>query len=362
MIDVRIYPFDYYIEYEENGFVSCGIVFDVKTGTMEKHIKSECNNTVLKRILDAAENTINGSCLSSKLSFCNPYNQGSLYPYYFDIDGEWTFCYEERADADEFRYVLSKEELSHMYSELKQQFEAIDWNSLGKAYVYHYDIQDSDYEWCYSAKELERTLEKQLRGKRIKAVFVSSENYGKPLEYDDNYADFYLGEDILIQIGDMLIAMKLFGEGLVKLAVYPNTDLLNQEPVLASIRGYKCNDFCEISDYFIIKYKENVVSRVFVEGTKNSQYQPDGFDNSKAVCSKNLPNKIIVDLEKSQRLILQAHEDDFIVKMELVRETNDPETYYYMEAASGCLVRVSESKLSAWSKTQDAIRAKEKNK
>lgn len=79
------------------------------------------------------------------------------------------------------------------------QFEAFDWDNCGKTEFFRFDVPDKPYEWCYSAKKLETTLNELLIGEKLLAVYVSGANYANPLSISENYVNYYIGSRVYLE-------------------------------------------------------------------------------------------------------------------------------------------------------------------
>jgi hypothetical protein len=250
--------------------------------------------------------------------------KGIIRPYSFEIDGLrclWSFCFEAPCQLDDGRYIdvidLSHEQLLSMYNQLTAQFKSFDWREIGKIQLYRFSTPSKEFEWCYSAKTFRKFLNQLCAGSVIQKIYVGATNYAEPLRVDQNYVNYYIGSELLIQFDSFLLDLLIHAEGLFQWRVFKNGEHTIPEPVAKYIEdGYK--EFCDIGnvyDNFNLDYTNSIIKQVTVDDTDCWPWNAKGFDESKLGSPVELPEAIHLHLDNGCILSLRGLMDDFAIKM-----------------------------------------------
>ena len=322
--EITIEPFKDYCKYASQDIVLCGISFNFLDD--EKHcFHSECSNKCLLEILSAIDDYFNGKIgRNTELYYDVPYVVGEAiyYPFSFKInvkEKQWIFRYGNRTNSSNFEFVFEMDErdIRSMRSQIESEYSKIDWQSLGKAELYIFDLPSKSFEWCYSAKVFNNLLSELCVGKKIKSIFVSATNYSGPLKVSENFVNYYIGSEIFIQLEGVLLNILIFASGLFKWRVFDNSEASIIGPRFDFIQdGDK--EFCNIKDVynaFKLDYQNSKIKEVAIQDTDYWPWSARGFDESQLTDPIELPEEIFFKLENGNTLSFAGWDDDFVIKI-----------------------------------------------
>lgn len=244
-------------------------------------------------------------------------HQSSLYLDFKENTCTYRFKRDDKSAGFDFVYSLSSEQLRSVLDQLKMQYQTLDWNSIGKLDLYTFDFSERPFEWCYSAKELEKEIESLAKGKEIKAIYVSSSNYIDPLKVKENFVNYFKGSEVLIQLDDYFIDLKICASGLFKRRIFSKKEVVVYGPRFDFIRDSD-QEMCDILDvygFFKIEYKNRKIERVNIESTNCWPWSAYNFDESKLGDPIELPEYLRFILDNGNTLSLGGWDDDFIIKI-----------------------------------------------
>lgn len=310
-----------YNKYAAHDFVLCGIRFDFFEDE-KKSFQSECSNKCLSAIMSAIDDYFEGKTKEdTELYYDVPWIIGGVdYPFSFKINVEkkrWVFRYKKQTTAADFdfEYSMAEDEVRDMYTQIKTQYEAIDWPSLGKSYLYDFDLPQKEFEWCYSAKAFQTILNEICDGKRIEAIYVSATNYASPLRVSENYVNYYIGSEVFIQLEGTLLNLLILASGLFKWRLFNDREITVTGPRLDFIRNGD-QEFCKIDDVyraFKLEYHNAKIENVTVHDTDCWPWDANGFDESKLGDPIELPEEVFFHLENGNTLSFVGWDDDFAI-------------------------------------------------
>ncbi len=322
-ITVKITPLQYYNKYASADYILCGIDFDINCNGSNHHFRSESSNNCIKELLSEIEDYLSGKLSpATELSYYVPWIMGNhcVYPYSFKINSQnsWSFRYKRNQNDAEFDFEceINKDDVISMRDQIKEQFSKIDWDSLGKTPLYTFDFPDKDFEWCYSAKAFYESLNNLCLGKSIKTIYVSATNYADPLRVEENYVNYYVGSELIIQFDDILLDLLIFASGLFKWRVFDKAEYTLTGPTLKFIEDGD-EEFCDIGNVygaFKADYTA-VINMVHVNETDCWPWDANGFDESKLGNPIELPETILFQLSNNYILSLHGWDDDFAIKL-----------------------------------------------
>lgn len=322
-ITVKITPLQYYNKYALSDYILCRIDFDINCNGTDHHFYSESSNNCIKKLLTEIDDYLSGK-LSPDTELCYnvPWIMGNdcVYPYSFKINSSdsWSFGYKRNPNDAEFDFEceINRNDVISMREQIKEQFFKIDWDSLGKTPLYTFDFPDKDFEWCYSAKAFCESLNKLCLGKSIKTIYVSATNYADPLRVKENYVNYYVGSELIIQFDDILLDLLIFAEGLFKWRVFDKSEYTSTGPTLKFIEDGD-EEFCDIGNvYGAFKADYTVViNKVSVNKTNCWPWDANGFDETKLGNPIELPGVILFHLSNNYILSLHGWDDDFAIRL-----------------------------------------------
>lgn len=323
-ITVKIVTFDFEIRYTSQDYVKCGL--DIKFNEADREFKIEFDNKSLREFLSEAEEYFNGRTPpNSEMVYYVPWVAGNhvVYPISFKTDVEnkkWFFRHKNSQNDSDFDFVweMSEDDVRSMYDQVHKQYNAIVWDSLGKAELYTFDLPEKEFEWCYSAKTFEAVFGDITCNKEIRAVYVSATNYQCPLRVKENFVNYYIGAEIVIEFDDILVDLLIYAQGLYKWRYFDKKDIRIVGPRLDFIAdGNK--EFCKIDNVynaFELEYLNSKIEAVSVDVTTYWPWAARGFDMSKLGEPIELPENLHLELKNGNRLSFLGWDDDFVIKIE----------------------------------------------
>lgn len=181
---------------------------------------------------------------------------------------------------------------------------------------FSFTVPEIDYEWCYSAKNLENRLRKRLIGDRIKKIFVSCRNYENPLTRGNEFVDYYLGSQVLLETERTYADIQAHAAGLFQIRFFNASEVKRE--TFYGIPDDIDDSLCDTGCFFTSNYTyENIVD-INVVSTETPAYCPETFDYSKIGEPAELPEKIEFTLSNETSLTIWGLDDDFIIKIEQI--------------------------------------------
>jgi hypothetical protein len=323
-ITVKIETFEFETRYASQDYVKCGLAIQFEE---EREFKLEFDNKSIGEILSEVEEYFNGKITeNTETVYYVPWVAGNhvIYQISFKMDVEnkkWFFRYKKSQNNPEFDYIyeMSEDDLRSMYDQIKKQYDSIDWNSLGKSELYTFNLSEKEFEWCYSAKAFEIAFEDITRNKEIRAVYVSATNYQCPLRVKENFVNYYVGSEILIELDDILIDLLIHAQGLYRWRYFDKKSVEIIGPRLDFIEDGD-EEFCKIANVynaFELEYLNSKIKAVSVDITTYWPWAARGFDESKLGDPIELPENLHLELENGNRLSFLGWDDDFVIKIEV---------------------------------------------
>lgn len=145
---------------------------------------------------------------------------------------------------------------------------------------------DAEWQWCYSAKELQKLLRASFAGKKLNGLFVELEGYLESGNHSTDYIDLSCeGGGCKLIIGDELLELGLHAEGQFNYHISPlNTVTFH------STKDFPPSDFAKLGDcYFDVndhdittKIVGQIIRNIEVKGTNMWCFSIETFDKEKA--------------------------------------------------------------------------------
>ena len=305
-----------YVRHEGCSFILCGIDFHSKQSG-DCRFRAECDKRTLEKLLGALDAYLAGEITSeTSLVFVDPQIAGGCekYSYSFRIlPKEKLWIFRIRRSNAEYSCKLYANNVLSLRNQLRQQYDSMDWDSVGKAEIYNFTFPEKACRWAYSAKELEETLQKLCVGETIEAVYVGATNYGNPLSLHENYVNYYVGNQILLQMKNILLDLRVCAEGLVQWRAFSAAEYKVRKEVRLQKDGA---DLCKLGDAygaFDIDYTQQPIGKVTVTATDCWPWDPRDFEGSKVGEPVELPDAIRFHLSDGHVFSLWGQDDDFVI-------------------------------------------------
>ena len=323
-IKVEISPLQFYNRYASSDYILCGLDFYIAQDGKEYHFRSKSSNNCLRKLINEIKDYLSGNLsVGTELHYDIPwiYGENCFYPYSFKIKDSdiWTFRYKKNENDPNFDFEcdLIKDDIIDLLNQLTSRFEEVDWNSLGKTEIYIFNFPKTEFEWCYSANDFCAELNKLCIEHNINRIFVSATNYAEPLRVDENYVNYYVGSEVIIEFDEFIIDLLVFAEGLFKRRVFRKGEYTVFDPKMKFIEdGDK--EFCDIRDVygmFSMEYKNSRVTRVDVASTDCCPWNAKGFDEKELSDPIELPETVSFHLSNGYVLSFDGLMDDYSIRM-----------------------------------------------
>lgn len=323
-IKVEISPLQFYNRYASSDYILCGLDFYITQDGKEYHFRSQSSNNCLRELINEMDDFLSGNLPpETNLVYYIPWILGDycVYPYSFHIKNSntWSFRYKRNQNDPEFDFEcdLIKDDIIFLLSQLKSQFAAIDWPSLGKTELYAFDFPKTEFEWCYSANSFCKKLNELCVGHSINRIFISAVNYADPLRIDENLVNYYLGSEVIIEFDEFLIDLLILAEGLFRWRVFKNSEYLVCGPTNKFIEdGDK--EFCDIGNVygmFSTEYANNRIVDVEIDSTDCWAWDAKGFDKKTLSDPIELPKTVFFRLSNGYILSFEGLMDDFLIRL-----------------------------------------------
>ena len=323
-IKIKVSPLQFYNRYASSDYILCGLDFYITQDGKEHHFRSESSNNCVKELINEIEDFLAEKLPpETNLVYYIPWILGDycVYPYSFHIKNSntWSFRYKRNQNDPEFDFEcdLIKDDIIFLLSQLKSQFAAIDWPSLGKTELYAFDFPKTEFEWCYSANSFCKKLNELCVGHSINRVFVSATNYADPLRVEENYVNYYIGSEVIIELDEFLIDLLIFAEGLFKWRIFKKGEYKICAPAMKFIEdGHK--EFCDIGNVygmFSVGYTNSRIAKVEVPSTDCWPWDAKGFDEKRLGNPIELPDSVCFSLSNGYTLSFNGLMDDFSIKL-----------------------------------------------
>lgn len=319
--NIKILPIPYYCKYASSKETLCEIVVEVNREGENHTFYSEFSDKCIEKLLSRIDQFLVGKHIEEQEMFFDAPMRTYIWPISFLIDianDMWVFRIQGDQDGEEvdFSYQMDRMEILSMREQLVEQNSHMDWESIGKITYYTFFRPDIDFDWCYSAKELEEQLVKLCVGQKIQGIYVSGTNYNEPLTVHKNYVNYYVGSEIMIRLDDYFLNLQVHAEGLFQIRVFSKAQV-----IIRSTYGYICgsdNEFCDITDVyemFDLEYRNSPIQRMSVDSTEEFPWQPKGFDETRLGKTVDLPDSVHILLANENKLTIQGLMDDFAISI-----------------------------------------------
>lgn len=193
-------------------------------------------------------------------------------------------------------------------------------------------IEDSTWNWCYSAHELQSLLNELCRGQKLLRWMAELVEYAETEPDRNNFLDFsYMGGNMLLFFSDIVLEFDIRVEGLVgyrfckpwNVHICPLNDGIREDYITNPIY------FCDLKEDFQLEYANSTVQEVTVKPTDTWGFSAVGFDEVKAYASakaNDLPNEIHFMLDNGVELCLYATQLEYYM-VELKENAEDAGTH-----------------------------------
>lgn len=159
-------------------------------------------------------------------------------------------------------------------------------------------LEDSKWNWCYSADELEKTLNDLCRGQKLLCCMAELHGYLDAVPRGDNYLDLsYMGGNTLMIFDGIVVEFDIRVEGLIgyrvakpwNMSIRPVNDRIPEDYITNPIY------FCNVKSDFVLDYEGHTVRDVKIDHTNLWGFSAKGFDEeiaNAAAEANDLPGAI----------------------------------------------------------------------
>ena len=320
---VSIETFEFETRYASQDYVKCGL--SIKFEKEDREFKIVFDNKSLAEIISEIEMYFGGEIAeNTNTVYYVPWVVGNyvIYQITFMIDVEqkkWFFRYKKSQNDAEFGFVyeISENELRSLYEQIKSQYDAVNWNNIGKSEIYTFKTPDTEFEWCYSAKSFESAIGSISNGKEIRSIYVSAMNYRDPLRVKRNFVNYYLGSEVIVEFDDYVVDLLVHAQGLYQWRIFDKKDIEIVGPKTKFIDDGD-EEFCKIGNVyeaFELEYLNSRIESVKVDKTTYWPWAARGFDKSKLEDPIELPENLHFNLANGNTLSFLGWDDDFVIKI-----------------------------------------------
>ena len=188
-------------------------------------------------------------------------------------------------------------------------------------------IENSTWNWCYSAQELQVILNELCCGQKLLRWMAELVGYADATPRGSNFLDLsYMGGNTLLIFSDVILEFDIRVKGLIgyrfckpwNVHIRPVTDCIPEDYITNPVY------FCYLKDDFQLEYVGSTVQEVTVESTDSWGFSAVGFDEEKASAAaeaKDLPNEIHFMLDNVVELCLYADQLEYYM-IELKSQNN----------------------------------------
>ena len=189
-------------------------------------------------------------------------------------------------------------------------------------------VEDSTWQWCYSAEELEKTLNDLCRGQKLLYCMAELHGYLDANPRGDNFLDLsYMGGNTLMIFDEIVVELDIRVEGLIgyriakpwNMSIRPVNDPVPEDYITNPIY------FCNVKSDFRLEYEGHTVSDVKIDRTNSWGFSAKGFDEEMADAAANandLPNAIHFMLDNGIDFCLIADQIEYYM-IELNQESEN---------------------------------------
>ena len=186
-------------------------------------------------------------------------------------------------------------------------------------------IENSEWHWCYSAKELEKVLNDLCRGQKFLRCMAELRGYLYMVRRSENYLDLSdMGGHTLIIFDKAVIEFDIRVEGLIGYRIAKPWDL-HIHPVYDYVPSDYITDsiyFCDVKNDFELDFECHTVCNIQVDNTDTWGFSAKGFDEEladAAAKTNDLPQAIHFMLDNNVDFYLMADQIEYYM-IELTQE------------------------------------------
>lgn len=329
-ITVKIDTFEFETKYASQEYTKCGLF--IRFEDVDREFRLVFDSRSICEMISEIDMYFRGDITEgTEAVYYPPWIVGNfiIYPITYWIDPKnktWLFRHKKSQNDPEFDflYSLTEDDIRSIQNQLKKQYDAISWDSLGRVNLYSFDLPDKSFDWCYSAKMFQKKLTELCMNKEIKAVYVSSLNYSSPLHVGKNTVNYYLGSEVLVELDDIVLDLLIHAEGLFEWRFFSKKEIKLIGPTLDFIEDGK-NTFCKVeSAYhaFECEYCASCIQKISVGETTFWPWTPCGFDQTKLGSPVEVPQSLWFHLKNGNALSFIGRHDDFVIAIASAKGEN----------------------------------------
>lgn len=186
----------------------------------------------------------------------------------------------------------------------------IQYNENQKYHYYRISGLPDNWEWCYSANELEKKLNQLTKGLVLNNLYVYLDSYLD--RRGDNWKCLdltFVGGYVLLIFNKLAVAFALHVEGMVEYSIFSPSQIHIEEEYDYIPDRYEPSyaDLVELKDYFEEEYTGKRIIKTEVKHTDMWGFSLEGFDKERAdnaAAANDLPERIVFHLANNVQLKL----------------------------------------------------------
>lgn len=179
------------------------------------------------------------------------------------------------------------------------------------------DAADIPWQWCYSAIELEQTLNDICKGQRLQRILVGLHGYLESLRFDTNLLDLtYFGGGIYLVFDSVIVNMLIHADALIEyrfLQPY-QVHFHNKKDSPPDDLFYRDTYYYDLKNQFELVYAGHIVSKIQITKTNIYPFDLKDFDKDKAAAAEqrnDLPSAVFLQLDNGVQVCLVGSDIEF---------------------------------------------------
>lgn len=231
-------------------------------------------------------------------------------------DDYWEFIFsaagsKNQSGQAETSICLNIEDITELKDDLYRKIKALDLSDVGKCEYYLLDIPDIDFEFCYSATELNEIISSIGKGLTLMEVLIPVESVFLPHTEDEDYLYLWSGGSVLLSFGNIAIELAIHAEALFEYRILYDFDKINMLKVYKRY-GNEENGYYDAQLKFTSKIKGEKVVSLHTIGGGFIPFSIAEFDEEKVERVNDLPKAVVLNLENGNYLELIGDEIEYM--------------------------------------------------
>lgn len=325
--DLSLRPIKYYVRFQNDDVIRAIIDINIVNDGVKFSQSFLCSDYVINQLINASDQFVSGKITEAdRLWLKHPHIVNGVLPFFFDMypasehDGEhWVFHFVENPYIDDMKEIyscdLGKNLIEKMGLDLDREYKDFDWENAGKTEYYKFGFPDIDYKWYYSASEFSNDVKEMVLGHKLQNIYVSALNYAAPLRVENNFVNYYLGSQLILEFDDIFLDILAIAEGLFQMRVLYKS---GYQVMLIRHTGFPdySDDYCITGYMFTEDFHDSPIIGVNSEPTEYWPWSPKSFDESKVPEPAALPKTLALSCENNNVITIGGWDDDFYIRID----------------------------------------------